>query len=251
MRPDHGANGDFEKAHRIFSLGDLATLVGKQHEERRTRCTFMSRLCVMNALTCSMRPLDGSPKAMAAAAGRPVCSLPARCKCSHAQCSLCGLPRASPVLYPLPQLLGGGAPARLVGFAPEKPQQDTKKTLPGCNASCSFWGLQCYRILPRRNTLLPQLLPLALPPLPLLWPLPGPSAPLPLPLLWQVLVENRLSERVQHVDMPATRFYAETAKKDMREWDQEAILQAKEDLCRELLKPHRTMIGGCGAQAAP
>ncbi len=60
----------------------------------------------------------------------------------------------------------------------------------------------------------------------------------------QVLVENRLSRRMPHVDMLKTRFYAETANKDMADWDEGAILEAKEELCRELRDPDRSIIGG-------
>lgn len=72
-----------------------------------------------------------------------------------------------------------------------------------------------------------------------------PPSPPTLPLHPQVLVENRLSKRQRHVDLSDTPFYQQTAKTDPGRWEEGPILEAKQELCRQLREQGRTMIGGC------
>lgn len=61
-------------------------------------------------------------------------------------------------------------------------------------------------------------------------------------------MENRLSQREHHVELSSTRFYAETAKREVKEWDPEAVEGAKHELCALLRQPGRSIIGeleGC------
>ena len=59
-----------------------------------------------------------------------------------------------------------------------------------------------------------------------------------------MMVENRLAFRDEPVDLPKTRFYAETAQKEVAEWDPDAILPAKAQLLAQYQDPQRRMIGG-------
>ncbi len=58
-----------------------------------------------------------------------------------------------------------------------------------------------------------------------------------------MLVENRLSRRDHHINMPDTDFYKETAQKDVKKWDDEAIKRAKTKLLAEMKDPDREIIG--------
>ena len=74
----------------------------------------------------------------------------------------------------------------------------------------------------------------------------GPARPPPPTCLPQMLVENRIAFRDEPVDLPSTRFYAETAKKAVGEWDEGAIMEARRELLAELGDESRRMIGGWG-----
>lgn len=58
-----------------------------------------------------------------------------------------------------------------------------------------------------------------------------------------ILVENRISNKTKPLDMEETKFFKQVAEKRRKEWDQEQILQGKEELLEAFKDPERHMIG--------
>eukprot|EP00887_Chlorella_sp_A99_P005400 scaffold1.g5400.t1 len=57
------------------------------------------------------------------------------------------------------------------------------------------------------------------------------------------MFENRLAYRDQPVDLSETEFYKLTAKKEQKDWDDDAIAEARRELLDQLRDPERRMIG--------